>query len=44
MDAKDKLVQGPFGGNACYEQTFDKDGQQITLGCVLVVVSQLLLC
>jgi|TARA_B100000683_G_C12502626_1_gene558066 hypothetical protein len=30
MVSKDKLVQGPFGGNACYEQTFDKDGQEVT--------------
>ena len=26
----DKLVEGPFGSNACYEQTFEQDGQQIT--------------
>ena len=30
MVSKDKLVQGPFGGHACYEQTFDKDGQEVT--------------
>ena len=23
------LVQGPFGSNACYEQTFEEDGQEI---------------
>lgn len=27
---KDKLVEGPFGSNACYEQSFDQDGQTIT--------------
>lgn len=27
---KDKLVEGPFGSNACYEQTFEQDGQKIT--------------
>ena len=27
---KDKLVEGPFGSDACYEQTFDQDGQQMT--------------
>lgn len=26
----DKLVDGPFGSNACYESTFEQDGQQIT--------------
>ena len=26
---KDKLVEGPFGSNACYEQTFDQDGKEI---------------
>tara|TARA_R110002050_G_scaffold290008_2_gene443263 strand:- start:1483 stop:1938 length:456 start_codon:yes stop_codon:yes gene_type:complete len=25
----DQLVQGPFGSNACYEQTFDSEGQEI---------------
>ena len=27
---KDRLVEGPFGSNACYEQNFEQDGQQIT--------------
>ena len=27
---KDKLVEGPFGSNACYEQNFEQDGQQVT--------------
>ena len=26
----DRLVEGPFGSNACYEQNFEQDGQQIT--------------
>lgn len=26
---KDQLVDGPFGSNACYEQTFEQDGQEI---------------
>ena len=26
---KDKLVEGPFGSNACYEQTFNQDGKEI---------------
>ena len=26
---QDQLVEGPFGSNACYEQTFDQEGQQI---------------
>ena len=26
---KDKLVEGPFGSNACYEQTFEQEGQEI---------------
>lgn len=30
MIDKDKLVEGPFGSNACYEQTFDYEGQDIT--------------
>jgi len=25
----DKLVEGPFGSNACYEQSFEQDGQEI---------------
>ena len=25
----DKLVQGPFGSNACYEQSFEQDGEEI---------------
>lgn len=25
----DKLVEGPFGSNACYEQTFEQDGKEI---------------
>ena len=27
---KDQLVEGPFGSNACYEQTFDHEGKQVT--------------
>jgi len=27
---KDTLVEGPFGSDACYEQTFEQDGQQMT--------------
>lgn len=30
MNSKDKLVEGPFGSNACYEQTFESDGKEIT--------------
>jgi len=26
----DKLVEGPFGSNACYEQVVEQDGKQIT--------------
>jgi len=26
---KDRLVDGPFGSNACYEQTFEQDGKEI---------------
>ena len=26
---KDKLVEGPFGSNACYEQSFEQQGQEI---------------
>lgn len=26
---KDQLVEGPFGSNACYEQTFQQEGQEI---------------
>lgn len=26
---KDKLVTGPFGSNACYEQVFEQDGQEV---------------
>lgn len=26
---KDTLVDGPFGSNACYEQTFEQDGKEI---------------
>lgn len=26
---KDQLVEGPFGSNACYEQTFQQDGKEI---------------
>lgn len=26
----DKLVDGPFGSNACYESTFEQDGKEIT--------------
>ncbi len=26
----DKLVEGPFGSNACYEQVFEQQGQTIT--------------
>lgn len=27
---KDQLVEGPFGSNACYEQTFEQDGKEVT--------------
>lgn len=27
---KDKLVDGPFGSNACYESSFDSNGQTVT--------------
>lgn len=27
---EDKLVEGPFGSNACYEQSFEQDGQPVT--------------
>tara|TARA_B100001113_G_C21109976_1_gene622757 strand:- start:1024 stop:1488 length:465 start_codon:yes stop_codon:yes gene_type:complete len=30
MINKDKLVEGPFGSNACYEQTFQQDGKDVT--------------
>ena len=26
----DKLVDGPFGSNACYEQNFTQDGKEVT--------------
>jgi|TARA_R110000796_G_scaffold3176_2_gene12170 hypothetical protein len=26
---KDQLIEGPFGGNACYEQTFTNEGEEI---------------
>ena len=26
---QDQLVEGPFGSNACYEQTFEQQGQEI---------------
>ena len=26
---QDKLVQGPFGSNACYEQLYEQEGKQI---------------
>ena len=26
---QDQLVEGPFGSNACYEQSFEQQGQQI---------------
>jgi hypothetical protein len=29
MVDKDQLIEGPFGSNACYEQSFELDGQQI---------------
>lgn len=29
MINKDQLVEGPFGSNACYEQTFQHEGQDI---------------
>ena len=25
----DQLVEGPFGSNACYEQSFEQDGQEV---------------
>tara|TARA_B100001559_G_C16457330_1_gene602235 strand:- start:306 stop:773 length:468 start_codon:yes stop_codon:yes gene_type:complete len=30
MIDKDKLVTGPFGSDACYEQKFEQDGEQVT--------------
>jgi len=30
MDTNDRLVKGPFGSNACYEQSFQQDGEQVT--------------
>ena len=27
---KDQLVEGPFGSNACYEQTFNHEDKEIT--------------
>ena len=27
---KDQLVEGPFGSNACYEQSFKHDGEDVT--------------
>ena len=27
---QDKLTEGPFGSNACYEQTFEFEGKEIT--------------
>ena len=29
MINKDQLVEGPFGSNACYEQSFEHEGQEI---------------
>ena len=29
MINKDQLVDGPFGSNACYEQTFEQNGQEV---------------
>ena len=29
MIDKDKLVEGPFGSNACYEQSFQHEGKEI---------------
>ncbi len=26
---KDNLVEGPFGSNACYEQSFEQDGKEV---------------
>ena len=26
---KDRLVKGPFGSDACYEQTFEQDGKEV---------------
>lgn len=26
---KDQMVEGPFGSNACYEQSFEHEGQEI---------------
>mgnify|MGYP000672253572 FL=1 len=25
----EKLVEGPFGSNACYEQSFEQEGQEV---------------
>ena len=27
---KDQLVEGPFGSNACYEQSFEHEGKEVT--------------
>ena len=29
MIDKDQLVEGPFGSDACYEQTFNQNGEEI---------------
>ncbi len=29
MVDKDQLIEGPFGSNACYEQSFENEGQEI---------------
>ena len=29
MINKDQLVEGPFGSDACYEQTFEQNGQEV---------------
>ena len=41
---QDQLVEGPFGSNACYEQSFEQQGTaDIKHGYALVVALQLLL-
>ena len=28
---KDRLVKGPFGSDACYEQTFKQEGKEVNV-------------
>ena len=32
MINKDKLVEGPFGSDACYEQVIEANGEEVTTG------------